>query len=462
MTERRKASLLTALAALALAAPARAADAPVQAAAPAASSGATLTLKRCIELALKHYPRIHEALAKARAKRADIDIAHYAPYTEFYATAALAPAPTVRGTNIFSPNTDAALTSNMGLAWQMGVEGTVPLWTFGKITNLWDAAEASARAGEHAVDKEKNELRLAVRRAYFAAKVAQDGLSIVSEAMRQVDRYLPSLERKVSSGDADEIDLLKLRIQRAELEARESEARRHHATALAALRFLTGYTGQIALSSEPLVRAKHELGPLPRYLTAARLYRPEVNMVRAGILAQEAQLRLERARYFPDLGIAIVARYARAPEVTDQRNPYANDRSNQLGYGAGLVLNYKLDFLPQTARVARAEAELESLRASERFALGGVGVEVEEAFREAEDAKRRLDAWTRATDLTERWMNQVERRIAAGAFDEKEVLEPTKELALKRFGRLSAIFDYNIAMAKLAQATGWDQGIADE
>jgi outer membrane protein TolC len=185
-------------------------------------------------------------------------------------------------------------------------------------------------------------------------------------------------------------------------------------------------------------------------------------MVRAGILAQEAQLRLERARYFPDLGIGIVASYARAPEVTDQRNPYTSDSANKLGYGAGLVLNYKLDFLPQTARVARAEAELESLRASERFALGGVGVEVEEAFREAEDAKRRLDAWTRATELTERWMSQVERRIAAGAFDEKEVLEPSKELAVKRFGRLSAIFDYNIALAKLAQATGWDQGIADE
>jgi outer membrane protein TolC len=251
-------------------------------------------------------------------------------------------------------------------------------------------------------------------------------------------------------------------MQHSDLEARESEALKGEATALAGLAFLTGTQGNVAISADPLTRAKHELGPLPRYLTAARLYRPEVNMVRAGVLAQEAQVRLERARYFPDFGIGIAARYARAPEVTNQRNPWANDGSNQLGYGAGLVMNYKLDFLPQTARVAHAQAELEAIRASERFALGGVGVEVEEAFREAEDAKRRLEAWTRSAEYAERWLDQVERRIAAGTFDESELFDPIRELALKRFGKLSAIFDYNIALARLALATGWETAVGEE
>jgi outer membrane protein TolC len=427
----------------------------------AAASGSVVTLKRCLELAERNYPRIQEAIAKARARRHDVDAARYAPYTQFFATGQIGPAPTVRGTSQFSPNTDAALTSDMGIAWQVGVEGMVPLWTFGKLTNVWDAAEANARVGELAVEKERNELKLAVRRAYFGAQAAQDGIVIVTEAMRGIDRYLPGLDAKVKSGDADEIDLLKLRMQRAEYEARESEGLKIRANALAGLRFLTGLTGAIAVSSEPLVRSRHELGPLTRYLQAARLNRPEVNMVRAGILAQEARVRLERARYFPDFGIGITARWARATERTDQRNPYASDGSNQLGYGAAFVMNYKLDFLPQIARVAGAEAELEAMRASERYALGGVGIEVEEAFREAEDAKRRLDAWSRATELAERWLSQVERRIEVGTFSEKELFDPTRELAFKRFGKLSAIFEYNVALARLALATGWEQGMTD-
>ena len=61
-------------------------------------------------------------------------------------------------------------------------------------------------------------------------------------------------------------------------------------------------------------------------------------------------------------------------------------------YGAALVLRYKLDFLPQCARGA-GPAQLEELRATERYALGGVAVEVETAYREAKDAQRRLDAY---------------------------------------------------------------------
>ena len=446
--------------------PAPTAASPASPAPPVANASAnpsgTLTLRRCIELALRHYPRIQEALANARASRAAIDVAHTAPYTDFSVRAAVAPAPRVNGTSQFSQASDESEGLDLGVAWRVGIEGMIPLWTFGKITNSWDAAEAGAKAADHGVDKERNELRLAVRRTYYGAKAAHETLLIVHDEVASIDRYIPALERKVATGDADEIDLLKLRMERAELEAREAEARMQEAKALAGLGFLTGLGAKVVVSREPLVRVKHELGPLTRYLTAARLHRPEVNIVRAGILAREAQVRLERARYLPDFGIGVNAHYQQTPEQPDDRNPYTSGYANQLGYGAGLVLTYKADFLPQSARVARAEAELEAIRASERFALGTVGLEVEEAFREAEAAKRRLDAWTRASELAERWLSQVEQRIEAGAFDEKEVLEPTREVARKRFGRLGAILEYNLALAKLAQATGWEQGVADE
>jgi outer membrane protein TolC len=147
---------------------------------------------------------------------------------------------------------------------------------------------------------------------------------------------------------------------------------------------------------------------LPQYLSAARLYRPEINMARAGVVARKAQLRLEQSRYFPDLALGLSAKWARAPEVEDQLNPYVRDDGNYLRYGAALVLRWKLDFLPQSARLAQAQAQLEEMRATERFALGGVGVEVEQAFAEAADAARRLDAYTRATSYARQWLIKVQ------------------------------------------------------
>ena len=92
----------------------------------------------------------------------------------------------------------------------------------------------------------------------------------------------------------------------------------------------------------------------------------------------------------------------------------------------------------------------------ERYALGGVGVEVETAFAEAEDASRRLDAFGRASTLARRWLIAVQQGIDVGTYEDEDIVDPAKEYALKRFAAMTATFDYNVALAKLALATGWD------
>ncbi len=414
------------------------------------------TLRRCLELAARNYPKVAEAKARLRHKEAQLSQAHTAPFSEWNLTAGVGPAPTVRGTSIYSPNTDAALTSNMALAWQVGIDGVVPLWTFGKITNLWDAAEAQIKVGEHEVKREKNDVKMSVRRAFYGAQLARDSLALVREATQRIDKHLGRLEARVADGDGDDIELLKLKMYRAELEARESEAAKQERIALAGLKFLIGAPSAVEIPDQPLRRVPHRLAPLGRYLEAARLFRPEVNMARAGVMARQAQVRLEQSRYFPDFGLALSGRYGRAPEVTNQINPWVNDSANRFHYGAALALKWKLDFLPQSARVAQAQAQLEEIRATERYALGGVGTEVEQAFAEAVDAATRVDAYTRAQGYARQWLIKVQQGIDVGTFEDEDVVSPAKEYALKRFAQMSAVYEYNIAIARLSQATGWD------
>lgn len=413
------------------------------------------SLRQCLALAEKNYPKVHEARARLAKVEAELDEAHTAPYSQFNATAGLTVAPPLRGTAVYSPNSDVSIDDDLSLAWQLGIEGAIPLWTFGKISNLVDAAEAQVKVGEHAVKKEKNEVSLSVRKAYYGAQLARDALALIGEAQRRIDKYLASLQRKVDQGGGDDIELLKLKMNRAELDAREAEAQKQERIALAGLRFLTGIQTNFDIRDEPLRRVPHLLGPLSTYLSAARLYRPEINMARAGVMAREAQLGVERARYFPDLAIALSAKWTRAPGVDDQVNPFARDEANYLRYGAGLVLKWKLDLLPQTARVAQARAELEEQRATERYALGGVAVEVETAFADAQEAQRRLDAYTEATQYAKQWLVKVQQGIDVGTFEDEDIVDPAKEYALKKYALMTAIFDYNVALSKLALATGW-------
>lgn len=421
-----------------------------------ASNLAGYTLERCIALTLRNYPRIHEARARLDYRRQQQVQSWSQPYSEFNVTGGLALAPEVRGTVLYSPDTDVAITSHMGLGWSIGLEGVVPLYTFGKITNLWDASAAAVKVAEQDVEKEKNNIKLDVRRAYYGVQLARDAIALMGEAEARIDKYLGSLEKKVKTGEGDEVALYKLKINRADLTARHSEARQKEAIALASLKFLTGVQGDLPLPDAPLTPVRRALGPLATYLSAARLHRPEINMARAGLTAREAQVRLEQARYYPDIGLGLQARWAKAPGITDQQNPFVRDTINVLSYGAALVLRYKLDFMPTAARVAQAQAQLEELRATERYALGGVAVEVETAYREAEDAQRRLDAYTEATSYAKKWLILVQQGIDVGTNDEEDIVDPAKEWALKRFAQMSATFDYNVAVGKLAQATGWE------
>lgn len=414
------------------------------------------TLRRCLELAERNYPKVHEAQAKLRHKQGQLWQAHTQPFSEFNVTGGIGPAPTVRGTNVYSPNTDVSLTSDMGLAWQIGLEGAIPLWTFGKLSNLWGAAEMQVKVGEHEVKKERNDVKLSVRRAFYGAQLARDSLTLIRDARSQLDKYVNRLAERVEQGEGDDIELLKVRMYSAELEARESEAARQESIALAGLKFLTGVQGAFRIPDAPLRRVQHGLSPVARYLEAARLFRPEINMARAGVAARRAQVQLERSRFFPDLALGLSAKWAQAPQVTDQTNPYVTDNANYMRYGAALVLRWKLDFLPQTARLAQAQAQLEEIRATERYALGGVGVEVEQAYAEARDAERRLDAYTRAVRYARQWLIKVQQGIDVGTFDDEEIVDPAREYALKRFSQMSATFDYNLAIAKLSQVSGWD------
>jgi outer membrane protein TolC len=414
------------------------------------------TLERCIALTLRNYPRIHEARARLAYRRQQQVQSWTQPYSEFNVTGGLGLAPEVRGTVLYSPDTDAAISSRMGIGWNIGLDGVVPLYTFGKITNLWDASAAQVKVAEQDVEKEKNNIKQDVRRAYYGVQLARDAIALMNEAESRIDKYLGTLEKKVKSGDADEVAFFKLKISRADLTARHSEARQKEAIALAGLKFLTGVQGDLPLPEVPLTPVRRALSPLATYLSAARLHRPEINMARAGLTAREAQIRMEQAKYYPDLGLGLTARWAKAPGITDQQNPFVRDGINVLFYGAALVLRYKIDFLPNAARVAQAQAQLEELRATERYALGGVAVEVESAYREAEDAQRRLDAYAEAAAFAKKWLILVQQGIDVGTNDEEDIVDPAKEWALKRFAVMSATFDYNVAVGKLAQATGWE------
>jgi multidrug efflux system outer membrane protein len=429
---------------------------------PVAPKGHAYSLAECLALADRNHPNLWAARARLAYVHAQLDEAKWVPFTQFTANFGGGVLPPIYGTAQFGSSLQSARNLNFlnGLdpIIHFDMNGTIPLYTFGKITDVKDAAKAQVRVNEWDLEKVRQQSRMDVRRAYFGLMTARDARYLADEIKKELDKAVLGIKKKIAKDDKSvgEGDQLRLEILLEEVEARGGDAGKNEAQAMAALRFLTGVDRDFDVPDEPLKPPATDLPPVERFLAAARTQRPEVNMAHAGVVARQAQVDLARARLFPDVGLSLGTDYTRAPGATLQPGVWAFDPFNHFYYSALLGARWSLDLLPGAARVAEAESQLEETRALQRFAVTGLGVEVESAYAAEVEAKAREASWSRAEHKAKQWISTVEDRIDLGTEDEKALTEPLRAYVNARAQHLIAILDCNVTQSQLALASGMD------
>jgi outer membrane protein, multidrug efflux system len=420
------------------------------------------TLSECLMLAERNHPQLWAARARLGVVHAQLDEAKWTPFSHWHFSSAFGYLPPLGGTPFYNASPYQLLFQGFGQGWQpflqANMRGTIPLYTFGKIDSIKRAAVANVRVTEWELEKHRQQIRMDVRRAFYGFMLARDMQYIANDVLRQLDRGIEGVGRKIEEGDTsvEEADRLRLEIQRDELLARLAEAKKGEAFATSALRFLTGVQTAFDIPDEPLRRPETQLGPVVRYLTAARLFRADVNMARAGVVARRAMVDFQRAQLFPNFGLGLGFTYAIAPSAEPQQAAWLADPFNRFGSGFQFGMEWPLDFLPKQARISQAESQLEEARAMERMALGGIAVEVENAYATAVEAKTREENWDRAEHRAKRWISNVQDAIDLGTKDERFLMEPLRTFVFARAIHAQALMDYHVALAELARVTGWD------
>ncbi|MFI5298428.1 MAG: TolC family protein [Polyangiales bacterium] len=416
-----------------------------------------IELTRCLALADARNPTLRMAADRLVQAHAQLDEIKWIPWGQFAVSGGVAAVPEIGGTSVYSANGDISLSSHMGPAFQLGVSGALPLYTFGKISASQAAGEALVDVALHDIDKFRLLVHHDVRRAYFGIQLARDARYMLKQAGNKLDGAISSL---AEGPDADEVELLRMKTYRAEITARLSEADKQERIATASLAFLVGESAGIDVPDEPISGPRKPLSDDIVYLAAARTHRPELAMVRAGVDLRRHQVELARAKLMPDIGLGLSFGYSTAPIIADQTNPFVYDGGNYLRYGAGIVFRWNLDLMAGGARVQFAEAQLQEMKDQETYALGGVGVEVESAYATAKDASAREKSYGEAEHLAKRWVAAISTAIELGTREERELIEPLRAFLTNRFAHLQAIMDLDVAISSLTVATG-DEAFAD-
>lgn len=424
-----------------------------------------MDLAAFIHHAEDHYPGIDAADARIRAAHAQLDEAWVTPFFQSTLTAGFTLAPEVRGSPIFSPDSQLPLEN----AWQpvlsLSLEGVIPLWTFGKLGAARDAARAGIRAAESDRARVRAQLFYDVRRAYFAHQLSLDLQQMLHEGLPRLREALATVEERLAAGDdeVDQFDRYRLAAALADIEGREAQARHLERSSRAALRVLTGVSS-FRIPECPIAPVEVELEDLDYYLAHAMDDRAEVRMLEAAIRAREASLDVARAGFFPDIGLVYRFGTSYAPGITDQSNPFIMDPANYTSVGAGLVLRWSLDFWGNAYRVDREAALLDDVRERTEEARAGMELEISEAYESVVDARSRVESYDRGRRETRSWFIAAAQAVDIGAAELSDLTDAVSGYFLARFAHLQAIHDLDVAIANLERTSSvavtdhWEAG----
>lgn len=404
--------------------------------------------------AILRYPGLKAAEADIRAAQARLDEARLSPFFQFEGQARFFVAPGARGTPTFSPDPQIPWSNRWGPGGELGIQGGIPIYTFGKYRSGKKAASAGITSAEYAHDLTLNRVVFDVRRAYFGVQLSLDLQAMISEAKDTLRSTVDSLRERLEADDprVKQKDYFRLATALAEVESRESEALELEASARAALEILSGIKPAVVPEC-PLEVIQSEVIELGDHVDRALANRPEVYQLDAARQARDANLVVKRAGYLPDIILALSATFARTPGVTDIENPFIIDRGNFTGAFFGLVAKWKLDFAGTNARVKTAKAEIEALRSRTAEAKQGIEIEVNTLYEQLQDAKRRLGSWQRSEKEARKWFITSVQGYEVGTMDSREYVDSLTAYFTARSNRLMATAEYNLAVAALEKAT---------
>ena len=358
-----------------------------------------------------------------------------------------------------------------GVRFRVEANTVIPLTGFGKLIHLRRAAEAGVAVRRLEKVAVQQETMLRVQQAYNTLLLARESITILREANDIVGRAQSRVEQDLGgeddwAADVDDIDvdrdpddLFRVQLAALEIDRLMRQALKIESLALSALWALAGQAAppgfDVATDRLQRDRMRGELMPVSEYKAMAMRERPEARMAAAGVRAREAQERLARAMFLPDLGIILGFDLARSSAADPaMRTLYYQDGFNYSRLTAAVALRWRFDFHNkafdlQGARATRRSAEAQ--RDASRLLLGR---DVDEAYANLVEAHHAIDVQGRAADLAWRLVVSQEQKDTVGGGDSFQLLRALETWYRRRFDYIEAVGAYNQALAALSRAVG--------
>ena len=419
-----------------------------------------LSLQEALDAALQNDPRIAAARSEDKVYDAKAFQAKWAKLQGSY-EGSLSPLTEFRGDAVNSDSGEFPLTpgNQLGVYTRHEFTVLVPLFTFGKREAGAGISKAAESIGEDLVRRAQADVSQDVRRAYYAALLADDVLDLLAEAQKQLGKAREEIEKDLAAdGDSfSKVDLHKLNYFEAELKARAAEARAALSFTRAALGVLTGNGDDPVHPKEDFLSPiEGKLPALKDLKTSAINNRPEARLLEIALQAKASEAKYMKATLYPDIGVFATGAFSFSNVADNQSSAFAYDPYNQAYANVGIGMRYSLDVgvkLGKMRETAAAQQQLSSLRDA---ALGGIGVEIDKLYKDAQSAQARIAAREEGNKAAKQWLTSVYSDFIVGNSETRDLMEALLASSESNAKYLQATLEFNLAISALSRAVGSD------
>lgn len=335
--------------------------------------------------------------------------------------------------------------------YNAGVSLSQPAYTGGRISNQKEGAYFQKRAAEEIRRGNEADFTLQALAAYWNWSKVYYSLEALKAAVTRMEAHARDINNLYQAGLATDNDTLATEVLLDQTRLRLDEAKRGIEMARARIAFLSGQ--ELPQESEP---SKYEAQgesirpPETELLTTAKTNRAEPAARQWELKAAEAQVKVSRAEYYPQ--VALTARYEQARPNLLNIPPV--DKWQDDGF-AGIALSWNIfDWSLTRARVAQATARSAQAKLRLDQVQEDIVLQVREANIDLQNVKARVT-------VAERVESSARRNLAAttdlwqnGLARHSELLDAHAQFTNAQSEVIAAKADLAIAQAALQHAIG--------
>jgi outer membrane protein TolC len=304
---------------------------------------------------------------------------------------------------------------------------------------------AAAHAGTEVA---RRALRQAVIEAYY-------GLAIATAQRRAAELNLAAAEEferitslLLSGGEIAPVDLTRAQLQTTGRRDELEKARANEIVAAGSLRVLVGYDFLSPIATTDLILAMPADLEVQRFTADTISQRPEFAQFEAERRAAEQEVRIARADRLPQLSYSINGGF----DTDSLRPPRLKEHT---GVSAALSLNIPIfDWGASKSRERQARLRVQVAENQRTQAQRGFVQQFYAAQAEAISAATRVRLAGNGVVLAQSNLDASIARYRSGEAQIIEVTDAQTTLAAQRLAYYQALFDYQVALARLRQAAG--------